>query len=674
MMMNEIFARYLEAGIFGSIIVLLILVLRLCLRRAPRRILCLLWLLAAVRLLLPFQLESRLSLQPDLDNVAAVMGQEQDVPATNVGLPDEIVFVPENESIYQPQTQSVADAEKQHKSPIDTMDLLSIIWVSVACSAVIYMIVSYMILKFRVREAVRCEDGIMECDRIRGAFLLGYLRPKIYLPFRVSSTDRKFIIAHERAHIARGDNWWKLLGFLCASIHWYNPLVWLSYGLLCRDIELACDERVIRGLDTDERKGYSMALLNCGKRLSGASICPVAFGEVSLKTRIKSILRYRKPGLWITVIAFVLIAATAVCFLTSPVVEALPLETPEKETEPLQTEQTTEASEPETESPTVQQTEPTEPETQSETAPTASEPTQPTVPEQEFNQPTTTPTQPQESNQADNNVQDTTTSSDEGVIASGAWDHGPITWEISKDGVLSFNLNGGVHFQGAADPYEYPWRKYADVITQIVMEDGFHCIPQYVFAGMQNVTDIYLSSSITEIGDGALQGCSSLSQITIPVPVEFIGNYAFAGCSSLSEVAIAPGSRLVEIGKSAFSASGISQFIAPSGLQTIGEKAFSSCSSLQKVVLNSGLICIEGEAFSYCNFENIVIPATVDEIWSEIFANGALNKIVFEGSKPNISFTNTFKGVTATAYYPADDDTWDEHNRYLGGTLTWIPV
>lgn len=364
MIMSEIFARYLEAGIFGSVIILLVLVLRLCLRKAPRRILCLLWLLAAVRLLLPFQLESRLSLQPDLDNVAVVMGQEQDAPATNVVLPDELVSAPEKEPAYQPQTQPVADAEKQHKNPIDTMGLLSIIWVSVACSAVIYMIVSYMILKFRVREAVRCEDGIMECGRIRGAFLLGYLRPKIYLPFRVSSTDRKFIIAHERAHIARGDNWWKLLGFLCASVHWYNPLVWLSYVLLCRDIELACDEKVIRDLNADERKGYSMALLNCGKSLSGASICPVAFGEVSLKTRIKSILHYRKPGVWITVIAFVLITATAICFLTSPMAEALPLETPENETEPLQTEQITEATEPETAQTTTQET---EPETVSET-------------------------------------------------------------------------------------------------------------------------------------------------------------------------------------------------------------------------------------------------------------------------------------------------------------------
>ena len=358
MIMSEIFARYLEAGIFGSVIILLVLVLRLFLRKAPRRILCLLWLLAAVRLLLPFQLESRLSLQPELDHVAVVMGQEQDAPATNVVLPDELVSAPEKEPAYQLQTQPIADAEKQHKNPIDTMGLLSVIWVSVACSAVIYMIVSYMILKFRVREAVRCEDGVMECGRIRGAFLLGYLRPKIYLPFRVSNTDRKFIIAHERAHIGRGDNWWKLLGFLCASVHWYNPLVWLSYVLLCRDIELACDEKVIRDLNADERKGYSMALLNCGKSLSGASICPVAFGEVSLKTRIKSILHYRKPGVWITVIAFVLITATAICFLTSPMAEALPVETPEKETEALQTEQTTEASEPETSQATEQEIEP----------------------------------------------------------------------------------------------------------------------------------------------------------------------------------------------------------------------------------------------------------------------------------------------------------------------------
>lgn len=676
MMMNEIFARYLEAGIFGSVIILLILVLRLCLRRAPRRILCLLWLLAAVRLLLPFQLESRLSLQPDLDDVAVVIGHEQGAPATNVILPNDVVSVPENEPVYQPQTQPVTDVEKQDKSPMHTMDVLSIIWVSVACSAVIYMVISYMILKFWVREAVRCEDGIMECDRIRGAFLLGYLRPRIYLPFRVSSTDRKFIIAHERAHIARGDNWWKLLGFLCASIHWYNPLVWLSYGLLCRDIELACDERVIRGLDTDERKGYSMALLNCGKSLSGASICPVAFGEVSLKTRIKSILRYRKPGLWITVIAFVLIAATAVCFLTSPAVEALPLETPEKETEPLQTEPIIEVTELETTQTTIQESEPEkvqeiESEAVQETEPDISVPAQTRAPEEEVIQLTTKPEQSTDTDKPENSVEDTTNTSDEGIVASGLWDHGPISWQISTDGVLSFKLNGGVHFQ-AAYPDQYPWRKYADVVTQITMDEGFHCIPEYVFDGMYNVTDIYLSSSVEEIRDGAFQRCSSLTRITIPSSVESIGNYVFAGCSSLSNVAIAADSRLTEIGKCTFASSGISQFIAPYSLQVIGESAFNSCGSLQKVVLNHGLISIGDQAFRDCSFESIVIPATVNEMWGEVFANGALNEIVFKGGCPYIHVTTTFNGVTATVYYPADDETWNMPN--FGGSVTWVPI
>ena len=356
--MSEIFARYLEAGIFGSVIILLVLVLRICLQKAPRRILCLLWLLAVVRLLLPFQLESRLSLQPDLDDVAVFMEQEQSAPVINVGLPENHESVPDLETVTQPQVQLPVNDMQQHTRQTDTMDILSYIWLGVACSAVIYMLISYMILKLRVREAVRGDDGIMECDRIRGAFLLGYIRPRIYLPFRVKHTDRQFIIAHEQAHIARGDNWWKLLGFLCACVHWYNPLVWLAYILLCKDIELACDERVIRHLNVADRKGYSMALLNCAKGLSGALICPVAFGEVSLKARIKSILRYRKPGLWITVTALLLITATAVCFLTSPMADALPLDSLAQATEPFQPEQTAGTTEPETVPQTVPQTDP----------------------------------------------------------------------------------------------------------------------------------------------------------------------------------------------------------------------------------------------------------------------------------------------------------------------------
>ena len=358
-MMEQLFARYLEAGIFGSVVIVIVLLLRLCLRKAPRRILCLLWLLAAIRLMLPFQLESRISLQPDLDEVAVAVQQMQQLPQTQlppVDVPvNQPIELPIRDPVQIPVTTPTPDLPVQQiAESVDPMVVLSIVWLSAAGAAILYMAVSYCLLKFRVREAVRNEDGIMECDRIRGAFLLGYIHPRIYLPFRVQKRDRRFIVAHERAHVARGDNWWKLLGFVCAALHWYNPLVWLSYVLLCRDIELACDERVIRELDINDRKAYSMALLNCGKSLAGVSVCPVAFGEVSLKTRIKRVLHYRKPGVWITVIAMMLIVVTAVCFLTSPSAEALPPEQPPETTEP-----TTEETEPSTE-PTI---EPTEPET-----------------------------------------------------------------------------------------------------------------------------------------------------------------------------------------------------------------------------------------------------------------------------------------------------------------------
>ena len=356
-MMEQLFARYLEAGIFGSVVIVIVLLLRLCLRKAPRRILCLLWLLAAVRLMLPFQLESRISLQPDLDEVAVAVQQMQQLPQTQlppVDVPvNQPIELPIRDPVQIPVTTPTPDLPVQQiAESVDPMVVLSIVWLSAAGAAILYMAVSYCLLKFRVREAVRSDDGVMECDRIRGAFLLGYIHPRIYLPFRVQKRDRRFIVAHERAHVARGDNWWKLLGFVCAAIHWYNPLVWLSYVLLCRDIELACDERVIRELDINDRKAYSMALLNCGKSLAGVSVCPVAFGEVSLKTRIKRVLHYRKPGVWITVIAMMLIVVTAVCFLTSPSAEALPPEEPPETTEP-----TTEVTEPSTE-PTIEQTEP----------------------------------------------------------------------------------------------------------------------------------------------------------------------------------------------------------------------------------------------------------------------------------------------------------------------------
>ena len=315
--MSALFARYLEAGIFGSVIILFILLVRLLLRKVPRRFLCLLWLLAAIRLLVPLHMESQLSLQPDLDAFMPAVQQDLSDTVINVEIPDG--YVPVIDNVQSSGSQQVNDtANQQPARAVDIMTVLSFVWLLITCAIIVYMVISYMILRFRVRTAVQCNDGVMECDCISSAFLLGYFRPKVYLSSRVSDADRRFVVQHERAHIANGDHWWKLLGFICVSLHWYNPLVWLGYVMLCRDIETACDEKVIQKMNLEERKAYSMALLNCGRKMSGGWICPVTFGEINLKQRIKNILSYKKPTIWITVLAIVLIVVVVVCFMTMP--------------------------------------------------------------------------------------------------------------------------------------------------------------------------------------------------------------------------------------------------------------------------------------------------------------------------------------------------------------------
>lgn len=324
--MKELFLNYLQAGLAGSIIILLILLLRLLLRKAPRKIICLLWLLAAVRLLLPFEIESSLSLQPpQFSSVTADNFSLNDLKWFSEGytgsevsevLPDNGLANPPSAEFSDENTQASADLNANQTA--DYLKLISAVWLSVSGIFLLYAVISFLRLKIYVRGAVKTDSKVWESEKIGSAFLLGYFRPRIYLPFHLNPQDRDFMIAHEQAHISRGDHWWKLVGFLTLSLHWYNPFVWLGFILLCRDIELACDEKVISGLDLDSRKAYSTALLNGGKHIIGLSISPVAFGEVSLKQRIRSVLSYKKPALWITGIAVICAAIIGVCFLTTP--------------------------------------------------------------------------------------------------------------------------------------------------------------------------------------------------------------------------------------------------------------------------------------------------------------------------------------------------------------------
>ena len=616
--MEKLFLVYLNAGFFGGVIILVGLLLRPLLRNAPRRFLCIVWLLAAVRLLLPINLESSFSLQPRFTPTITVLSQQEQQAQTPVEPPmtNPIVspspVLPEVDSEIAPlppekpvipgtPVQPVPDIDPVVPEPpivenptpaepmaVNVMQIIAIIWVMVMAAVCVYGLVSYLVLKRRVKTAVRCADGTLESERISSAFLLGYFKPEIYLPVGLSEQDRAFMIAHEQTHIRRRDHWWKLLGLMCVGIHWYNPLVWIGYALMCRDIEIACDEQVVQSMSLEERKAYSLALLNSGKRLSGMLACPVAFGEVSLKQRIKKVLAYRQPKFWMTVIAISLVVFVALCFLTSP------------DTEPeagpsLQAGETKPSSGPEEETggtdtaPSV--TQPTEPSVTQPTEPPATQPTEP---------PATQPTKPPSTKPQEDKV-------DPNIIAQGKVDNGPLQWTITVDGTLRFF--GGTGFQGTR---VIPWHDYADIVTRIVVEDGPRRIPSNAFKGMYMVETVYLGNTLTEINESAFENCTSLKAVTIPAAMTEIHERAFYGCTSLSKLEFAPGCQLETIRRSAFAQTGIISFTSPASLRTIEFCAFEECHSLQSVILQGGVETIQAYAFRNCvNLKHLVLGESI---------------------------------------------------------------
>lgn len=325
--MESLFSNILTASFHGSIVILVVMFLRVLLRKAPRKFICFLWVLAGLRLLMPFEIQSRLSLQP-MPEVAQV--RQWQSPAAPDPTPRETFPEPpaERQEAQLPQTSespvSLATTAKptveRPKPSLNWKGLIPYAWLFVAACFGFYTIYAYLSLKYKVREAVKIRGG-WECDRIETAFILGFIRPKIYIPMGLSPTVRKHILAHERTHLEKGDHWFKMIGFLALALHWFNPLVWVAYVLLCKDIELACDERVVQFMDLEERKSYSAALLSCSTSRAHFAACPVAFGEVSVKDRIKTVLNYRRPSFWVSLLGVVAILFVAVCLLTNPAKE-----------------------------------------------------------------------------------------------------------------------------------------------------------------------------------------------------------------------------------------------------------------------------------------------------------------------------------------------------------------
>lgn len=311
--MNELFLKIINMSISASWLVLAVLLLRLVLKKAPKWVNVLLWGIVAIRMICPFSFESALSLIPSAETIpldiemAAKPTIDSGVPAINS------VVNPVLSSFAPPQHVLTSANPLQIWIPI-----LNIIWLIGVGALLLYTAVSYWRLRRKVDTSVRYKDNIFQSENVGSPFVLGIIKPRIYLPFNMNGQDLEHVVAHEQAHIRRRDHWWKPLGFLLLTIHWFNPLMWLAYVLLCRDIELACDEKVIKELDNEQRADYAQALVVCSVNRPMIAACPLAFGEVGVKDRVKSVMNYKKPAFWVIIIAVIACVIVAVCFLTNP--------------------------------------------------------------------------------------------------------------------------------------------------------------------------------------------------------------------------------------------------------------------------------------------------------------------------------------------------------------------
>ena len=304
----------LNMGFTAGWLCLAVILVRPLLKRSPKSLTCLLWALVALRLILPFSIDSSLSLIPNAARLPTGVwfGNEE---VTNVEMNQSINSAVS--SVIEGEIPTIGD-----ESGIELLTAASFVWLAGAALMIGYTIVSYLRVCCRVRGSESEGNEIYTCVRVDSPFILGIIKPKVYIPYDISVVDKEYVLAHELAHLKRLDHLWKPLGFLLLSVYWFNPILWLGYSLFCRDIELACDERVIKTLGTDSKAAYSEALLNCSISRRILRVSPLAFGEVGVKKRIGSVLNYKKPALWAIIAAVIFIAVAVVCFMTDPITDS----------------------------------------------------------------------------------------------------------------------------------------------------------------------------------------------------------------------------------------------------------------------------------------------------------------------------------------------------------------
>ncbi len=329
--METVFLKLFNMSMAAGWLIIAVIVLRLVFKKAPKWLSCILWAMVAVRLVCPFSLESSFSLVPSAETISPAAVQYGGNPGTvqytgNPGMA-QYIALPEFESgvPYSNHTLNAVINESFAPAPGDSVNPLyvlmyiaGIVW---AIGVIVILgggLVGFWRICHKVREAVPLQDDVWLCDAVKSPFILGVIRPRVYLSSSTNDEQGKYVLAHEQAHLKRKDHWWKLLGYLLLAVYWFHPLVWAAYILFCRDIELACDEKTVQHMDMEEKKAYSEALVACSMQKKMILISPLAFGEVGVKERVKAVLHYKKPAFWIVMAAMAVCVVVAVCFLTNP--------------------------------------------------------------------------------------------------------------------------------------------------------------------------------------------------------------------------------------------------------------------------------------------------------------------------------------------------------------------
>lgn len=348
--MSKVFLQVLNMSFSATWLMLAVILVRLLFKEAPKYIRCILWALVAIRLVCPFSIESEFSMVPEsnvgsiyetIDSPVSVNEVTANENEKNVTEQNETVIGEDNVNVeetvqnqtdsniyYVPETDGTSiDTDSSNTIDVETeksfnfrivLKAIPYVWLLGIIGLLGYSLLSFIILKKRVKVSMQLDNNIFLCDGIDSPFIMGLVKPCIYLPSTITTSELEYVIAHEKAHLKRMDNWWKLIGFVVLTIHWFNPLVWISYVLFCRDVETACDERVIKNMSSDYRKAYSTALLYYSVPHKNMLVYPLAFGDIGVKDRVKSVLNYKEPAFWVVVVGIITCIVVAIFFLTNP--------------------------------------------------------------------------------------------------------------------------------------------------------------------------------------------------------------------------------------------------------------------------------------------------------------------------------------------------------------------